>query len=367
MNRTFLISVWAAAVIAGGFAGACHSSKNTPLPISKFDVHTHLSPGSIERTLRIFDANGITKAVNLSGGRNRKQLASQLAEAGKARGRILVFVNIDFRGALQPGWVENQVRWLQMAKQMGARGLKIEKVLGLGVYGPAGQRVPVDDPGLDPIYEEAGRLGFPVAEHVGDPKAFFDPVTEKNERYEELSLNPGWSFADRTQFPDWETLFGEWSRRVARHPHTTFIGVHFGNDPEEPARVAAMLAANPNLVLDTAARVPEIGRYPAAKLREIFITYRNRILFGTDLGVSLDDLMLGCPEPEPQDEKDAVRFYNAHWAFFETNATKLTHPSPIQGHWTVDGIGLPRDVLEDFYHGNAERLFAEGAAKPEGR
>ena len=47
---------------------------------------------------------------------------------------------------------------------------------------------------LDPIWEECGRLGIPVAIHSTDPEAFFTPINRHNERYEELMQNPSWSF-----------------------------------------------------------------------------------------------------------------------------------------------------------------------------
>ena len=43
--------------------------------------------------------------------------------------------------------------------------------------------------------------------------------------------------------------------------------------------------------------------------------------------------------------------------FFETAGRGLKHPTPIQGRWTIDGIDLPREILEKVYHGNAERLL----------
>jgi predicted TIM-barrel fold metal-dependent hydrolase len=334
---------------------ACHRSP--PQPIPKFDVHTHINPDGMRRTLEIFAANGIAGGVNLSGGSSPGMLAYQLRSAQAASGRMLVFANLDFQHVFEPGWVEGQVAWLGQAKEMGARGLKIFKILGLNIRDRTGARVAVDDPRLDPIFEAAGRLGLPVAIHVGDPKAFFEPTNEANERYEELALNPNWSWADRTRFPTWEQLHGEFEHLVARHPNTTFIGVHFGNDPEEPARVAEMLDKYPNLYIDTAARVPEIGRFPADKLREIFLAHQKRILFGTDIAVSSQNLTLGCPEPYPETPETVTRFYAAHWHFFETPDQGFAHPSPVQGHWTIDGINLPREALEDLYHRNAERLF----------
>ena len=320
-------------------APACRSR-----PIPKFDVHTHILPGGMTHATRLMEANGIGGAVNLSGGDRPEILAAQLKAAQASPVRVVTFANLDFERALEPGWAESQVAWLGQARKMGARGLKIFKSFGLEVLDPDGRRVPVDDARLDSVFEAAGSLGLPVAIHVGDPKAFFLPITPQNERYGELSLNPQWSFADRSLYPDWETLFGEFTRLVARHPHTAFIGVHFGNDPEEPARVSELLERLPNLYVDTAARVGEIGRMPASQLRAIFLKHHDRILFGTDIGVGRDHLTLGAPEPWPVGDADAPTFFAAHWRFFETDARGLAHPTPIQGAWTVDGIGLPREA-----------------------
>src|SRR5262249_33713722 len=161
------------------------------------------------------------------------------------------------------------------------RGLKIPKGLGLGYLDYAHRRIPVDDPELDPVFAAAGELGMPVAIHTGDPVAFFRPATADNERWDELQAHPDWSFYGNG-YPSWEELFAELEHRIARHPRTTFISVHFGNAAEYPERVAALLDRYPNLYVDTAARIPELGRHDAASLRAIFLAHEDRILFGTD-------------------------------------------------------------------------------------
>jgi hypothetical protein len=35
----------------------------------------------------------------------------------------------------------------------------------------------------------------------------------------------------------------------------------------------------------------------------------------------------------------------------------MVHPTPIQGDWTIDGIGLGPEVLSKLYWENAARLF----------
>ncbi|HEY3447433.1 MAG TPA: amidohydrolase family protein [Myxococcales bacterium] len=336
---------------AGGMAAPIQVGERIP----KFDAHCHVSPFDLPDAMKLYATQGIVGALDLSGGQG-EVLDAYLAAARAYDGRVLVSTSISGRHMFMPGWLEHQLAQMREAKAKGARGLKFYKALGLGWGDPDGQRVKVDDPRLDPIFEEAGKLGLVVSIHTGDPKAFFKPMTPDNERWDELSANPDWSFSG-PGYPTWEELFAEYERRVARHPKTTFIGVHFGNDPEDPATVAAMLDKYPNLYVDTAARIGEIGRQPPEKLRALFEKHRTRILFGTDFSLFKGEMMLGAPDGTAKTAADFDVFFKAHWRFYETNDRKIAHPTPIQGRWTVDAIGLPRDVLEDFYHRNAERLF----------
>jgi predicted TIM-barrel fold metal-dependent hydrolase len=197
-----------------------------------------------------------------------------------------------------------------------------------------------------------------VSIHTGDPIAFWAAPDDANERVDELRAHPGWSYFG-AQVPSWEALSEAFERRVARHPHTTFIGVHFGNAPEQPARVAAMLEKYPNLFVDTAARVPELGRR-AAEVRALILRFPDRVLFGTDLGVGEGeaDLMLGSTGLTPPGPEDVDRFFASTWRFFETADEGFAHPTPIQGRWTISGLGLPDEVLRKVYAQNAGRLLA---------
>jgi len=332
--------------------------------IPKIDVHTHLSPFALDRALAMMNAWGIDHAVNLSGGAAGSQaFALQVDAARKSGGRISVFCNLDWRLARVAGYGARMAVTLDAARGLGAVGLKIPKGLGLGYTGPDGKLIKVDERELDVVWDRAGALGLPVAIHIGDPKAFWLPPNEQNERYDELRAHPEWSNYNQP-IPSWQELYDGFERLVARHPKTLFIGVHFGNDPEDPDRVAKMLDKYPNLMIDTAARVPEIGRQPPEKMRAFFEKYQDRVLFGTDLGVGSDpeDLMLGSTGSTPPTEADVQRFFEMTWRYFETNERQFDHPTPIQGRWKIDGVGLPRPVLEKIYWRNAAKLL--GIALP---
>jgi predicted TIM-barrel fold metal-dependent hydrolase len=332
--------------------------------LPRIDVHMHISPFAIERAVALMDRWGIDGAVNLSGmypGPPRRMLETQLEAAKRAGGRIAVFANVDFARTVRTrtDYGKAMADQLAEAKRLGAVGLKIPKGLGLGYPNRDGNApLPVDDPGLDPLFEKAGELRMPIAIHTGDPKAFWQPANPKNERWDELQAHPEWSFHG-PGVPSWEELYAQFERRVARHPKTTFIGVHFGNAPEEPERVGRMLGKYKNLYVDTAARVPEIGRHPADKMRKLFETYQDRILLGTDTGVgeTQDEMMYGSNGANPATAADEQRFFKATWRYFETRDRQFEHPTPIQGRWKIDGLGLPPAVLRKVYYDNAAKLL----------
>lgn len=334
--------------------------------IPRIDVHTHVMLGAALRAARLLDGYGIVHAVNLSGPPPAYGLDDFIADGEVAYKHFTVFTNLDWQKCEEAGYGEKIASDLVKAKAAGARGVKIPKGLGLGIKGPDGKLLTVDDPGLDAVFEKAGELGMPIAIHVGDPQAFWQESNDRNERAEELIAHPEWSFyADykRGAIPSWQALFDAFVRRIARHPKTTFIGVHFGNAPEDPALVARTLDAHPNLIIDTAARLPAIGRHDAQhsaeKLRAFFIKYQDRILFGTDTGVGRnpDDLMFGSTGLNAPTSLDADRFFNASWRYFETAEKEIPSPTPIQGRWNIEGIDLPRPVLEKIYYKNAQKLL----------
>jgi predicted TIM-barrel fold metal-dependent hydrolase len=346
----------------GPVRAAPPAEKGRGLP--RIDVHMHISPTGIERLLTLMDRWGIDGVVNLSGmypGPPRHMLEMQLDAARRAGGRIAVFANVDFVRAVKTrtDYGKALAEQLAEAKKVGAVGLKISKGLGLGFPAPGG-KVPlsVDDPGLDPLFEKAGELGMPVAIHTGDPKAFWNPPTPKNERWDELQAHPEWSFYGQP-VPSWQALYEAFERRVARHPKTTFIGVHFGNNPEDPERVAKMLDKYPNFYIDTAARVPEIGRHGADRMRRFYEKYQDRVLFGTDTGVgdSQEDMMYGSNGADPPTAADERRFFVSTWRYFETRDKRFESPTPIQGRWNIDGVGLSDAILKKIYFQNSARIL----------
>ena len=310
-----------------------------PVPRARFpvvDAHSHHWPGFSARRLDEIagemDALNLAVLVNLSGGSGGALERCVDTVAGSRHPRRMVcFANLDFRGGVGPGFGARAAAQLERDVAAGAAGLKFFKNFGIDVRDRRGERVPVDDPELDPVFEAAGRLGIPVLMHVGEPQSFYEPVDRFNERWLELTLLPDRRLpADR--YPSFETMMAERDRRFARHPDTTFIAAHMGWHANDLGRLGALLDRLPNVYAETGAILYELGRQPRTA-RAFFIEYQDRILFGKDRY---------APEEFPY-----------YWRVFETADEYFDYYRRYHAFWQMYGLDLPDEVLRKVYYRNA--------------
>jgi len=322
---------------------AGHEIRRAKFPV--IDVHTHTNDAvgigdrvDPQEMIARMDRLNIKTIVILTGMWGDKLQTIIDGMVKPYPGRFIVFTQFDWSKINDPNFSQLMVRQIDDSVARGARGLKVLKELGLGVRDSAGKLMTIDDPRLDPAWEECGRLGIPVFIHVADPEAFFHLIDARNERYEELIEHPDWSFYG-PQFPPMRELFAQRDRMFAKHPHTTFVALHFGSWPENLDFVEQTLRKFPNVMIETGAREGELGRQPR-RTREIFVKYSDRIMFGTDEGAG-------------------EAMYQNYFRWLETEDEYFPYAQyPLQGRWMIYGLGLPDDVLEKVYHRNAEEMFA---------
>jgi predicted TIM-barrel fold metal-dependent hydrolase len=314
------------------------------------DAHDHLGEPfgggwdkrPLSELLDLLELAGVVCYVDLDGGWGEDILNSHLdIFKTPAPERFKVFGGVDWSKWLEmgddfPEWAASR---LKIQKERGAEGVKVWKNFGLHVRDHKDELVKVDDPRLDPIWQAAGELGLPVLAHVADPVAFFDPIDETNERWEELGDHPDWAFTS-PPFPAFISILEGFYNLVKRHPHTTFIGAHVGCYGENLGWVGRMLEDCPNYFIDISARLGELGRQPYTA-RHFFLQYQDRILFGSDFSPDLEAYRLYYRFLETDDE------------YFNYNTGEI----PMQGRWHVCGLYLPDKVLKKVYYNNAARLF----------
>jgi predicted TIM-barrel fold metal-dependent hydrolase len=112
------------------------------------------------------------------------------------------------------------------------------------------------------------------------------------------------------------------------------------NNSEDLGTVGKWLDEYPNLYVEFASRIGELGRQPYTA-RKFFLKYSDRILFGTD-----------GPWPETR-----IKLY---WRFLETFDEYIPYSEkefPPQGFWRIYSLGLPDDVLEKVYSKNAAKII----------
>jgi predicted TIM-barrel fold metal-dependent hydrolase len=284
-----------------------------PVGIPRFDVHQHVPATMAAEAVRLSRAHGIGALANVSGGHVGGGLAEAIAASRAQGGRVAVLMNLDPRGCCDGAWARREAGRVAAGAELGARGLAISAQL------PAPDPPPLDAPVLDPIFQACDRLALPVFLHGASP----GPALE---------------------------------RRVARHPGTRFVASAFGGAAANPAAAAALHDRLPNLRLDTAA-IGALGRAPAAA-RAAILAHPDRVLLGTDVQyVDAGDVkavIFGGGDPGGREQM--LRFFAGTWRFFETRDAGIPAPVTVDGG-DIEGIGLPRAVLERVYRRNAEELL----------
>jgi predicted TIM-barrel fold metal-dependent hydrolase len=383
MTRNLRIRFWfvAAALAISALGGPARAADATPPsdPVAEalspdvwrsekriVDMHMHIEgrPERFVRAVRIMDMAGVGIGIELGSGTvthkpgelSRFEQVKRVADE-HFPGRFLHYMILDYTGWDQPDWSERAVQQIVRGHEIGAAGLKEFKRLGLYLRDARGELIRVDDPKLDPVWRKCGELGMPVSIHVADPKAFWEPLDETNERWAELRDHPEWWFGDPEKYPERMELLAALSRVIEWHPETTFVCVHFANNAEDLEWVDRELSRLPNMMADVAARLPEVGRHPPEKLQDLFERHEDRIVFGSDFQVH-NRLILGSAgdDERPTDQEGYV-FFQKTWRFFETADRDWPHMTPIQGNWMISSIDLPPEALRKIYFDNARKLL----------
>jgi predicted TIM-barrel fold metal-dependent hydrolase len=315
---------------------AAHTVERPCVPA--IDYHNHLDSESPVEVLRVMDACGVEKIVNITMLTGQAALDSIDGWHRSAPGRFSCIGWMDWEGVERSDFVRVSLDRLERLAEHGVCGFKLWKDLGLTVRDNSGELLKIDDERLAPIFDKAAELKIPVMFHTADPDAFFTPIDCHNERYEELAAHPDWSFHGSGIAK--AALLEQRNRVFARHPKTTFVGAHLAESSEDLAYTARLLDLYPNLYLDISARTPELGRQPYSA-REFMLKYADRVLFGADLPPSIE-------------------MYRLYYRFLETADEYFEYPSHSsrQGRWNIYGLHLPQDVLEKIYRENALKLFS---------
>ena len=302
------------------------------------DIHSHqfdMPVKDLSNLTAEMDSLNMAFMVNLSGFRGM-YLAKCLENVkGNAPNRFGLFVNLDWEKIDEADFASKNLEILRQAKQDGAIGLKVYKGLGLTDTDKDGNRIAVDDPRLDPIWAECGRLGFPVLIHSAEPPSFWLPKDKNNERWLELKQKPS-RYRDPAKVPSFESIIAEQHHIFEKHSGTIFINAHLGWMGNNLDALGAHLDRYPNVVTEIGAVLAELGRQPR-RARQFLIDYQDRILFGKDTY--------------------NVKEYYTYFRVLETKDEYFDYYRKRHAFWKMYGLGLPDGVLQKLYYKNALRIL----------
>ena len=303
------------------------------------DVHNHqdgkMSKEKLDKLVSDMDRINLRVMVNLSGGYGDRLQQGVENLKGHYPKRFVVFANIDFTGIDEPNYSQRAAAQLEQDVRHGAQGLKIFKNFGMDLKDTKGQRIHVDDPRFDQVFETCGRLNIPVLIHTGEPRTFFQPMDKHNERWLELKTHAGRARPPE-KYPSWETLMEEQHHLFAKHPQTKFVNAHLGWLGGNLAELGALMDRLPNMYTEIGAVLAELGRQPRFA-REWFIQHQDRVLFGKDTW-------------NPDE-------YHTYFRVLESADEYFDYYRKYHAFWQMYGLNLPDDVLKKLYYKNALKLL----------
>jgi len=301
------------------------------------DIHSHhWNPTAehVDQVVKEMDTINLRVLVNLSGGTGEALKKTLAVMKGRYPDRFVVFANLSYDDLNTPGYGKRAAARLEQDVKNGAQGLKIFKNYGMDLKYANGERVHVDDPEFDAVWEKCAELKIPVLIHIAEPSTFFDPWDYQNERWEELREFPQRA-RPPSKYPPFETLVAERNRLFAKHPRTNFIAAHLafhGNDLE---RLGKLFDANPNVYVDIAAVLAELGRQPYSA-HDFLVKYQDRVLMGKDIY--------------------EVNEYKWYFRVLETRDEYFEYYRKRHAFWRIYGFQVPDEVLKKIYYENALKL-----------
>lgn len=300
------------------------------------DAHAHVlarTPEEVAEWVKTMDEVGIETTIVLTGATGERFDKFVDLYLKPYPGRFQLYCGLERNGIDQPDYPERAARELERCYKMGARGVGelSDKGWGLarGRNTPRSERLHPDDPRLNAFWKKCAELEMPVNLHVADHPSCWTPLDEYQERTPDYQHFSQYG----KDVPNFQELIVIRNHTLAKHPDTLFIACHLGNQGHDLNALAKDLETYDNLYLDISARDYEVGRTPRAAAR--FLTrYRDRVLFGTDMGRQTE-------------------MYRAWWRLLESADEFM----PGRVWWRYYGLELPAPVLEALYRGNARRIL----------
>ncbi|MFZ5429888.1 MAG: amidohydrolase family protein [Bacteroidota bacterium] len=235
----------------------------------------------------------------------------------------------------------------------GASGIKIWKNIGMTLKDSNGNYIMADDPAFAPVFSYMEEKNIRLLAHLGEPRNCWLPLEEMtldNDR-SYFRNNPQYHMYLHPEAPSYEDQIRARDNLLERYPGIRFTGAHLGSQEWSIDEVAKNLDRFPAYDVEFSARIGHL-QYQAitepGKVHDFLIKYQDRIMYGTDVGVS------GRNTNYAATAESLVKRWYDHFVWLATDAEVIV--ADLNGT-PVKGLQLPKEVIDKIYFTNAEKFF----------
>ena len=321
--------------------------------VEKFDAHYHIyadNENSLEQARRD-NFKFININTNTDGCEQVVEAHQGMMKLKQAHGDATAYTaTFCLEGWDDPGWVENTIAWIDNCIADGAVAVKVWKNIGMEIRNRNGNLIMIDDPQLYPVFRHLEERGIPLVGHLGEPRNCWLPLEEMTVKNDSsyFAQNPQYHMYLHPGFPSYEEQIAARDRMLEKHPGLIFIGCHLASLEWSVDEMAGFLDRFPNAAMDMSARLGQLFYQTADdrdKVRDFFIRYQDRLLYGTDI---IDQ------------GGDRTAFQNRlhqtwlnDWEYFVTDneMTSSLINKPFRG------LKLPREVADKIYAANTRHWY----------
>lgn len=316
--------------------------------VPKIDAHFHYFSMD-DRYIDFFNAQNFKiVSPNVDSGYpvdDQLNISNEIIQAHPEQYAFLGTFSVENFG--KPDFEASIIRCIEECMDKGASGIKIWKNIGMTLRDQYGRYVMADDPAFDSVFIYLEKNQIPLLAHLGEPKNCWLPLEEMTlagdrSYYEE---HPQYHMYIHPEMPSYEDQISARDNLLGRYPDLIFIGAHLGSLEWDVDKLAERLDKYPNFKVDMAARIGHLKNQSVQDrdhVRNFLIRYKDRLLYATDM--SVNDL-------EPRNFNDHTESIYLRWLNdFMYLATDTTINE-------VQGLNLPKEVIDKIYYDNAKFLF----------
>ncbi|MEN8116827.1 MAG: amidohydrolase family protein [Bacteroidota bacterium] len=250
----------------------------------------------------------------------------------------------------ESGWQENTISWIDQTIADGAISVKVWKNIGMEFRNKNGKLIMIDDPQFDAIFARLTEKNIPLVGHLGEPKNCWLPLDEMTTKNDSgyFSRNPEYHMYLHPEFPSYEEQMAARDRMLDKNPDMVFIGCHLASLEWNVDVLAEWLDKYPNTAVDMAARMGQLfyqTNDDYDKVRNFFIKYQDRILYGTDI--------IDRGGNKEAFHKRMHETWLRDWEYLVTSNKMKSNL--INGEFR--GLKLPKEVVDKIYAENTKMWY----------